>query len=258
MCTVFLVFNLMGNYIYAGSFGYQQMQMPQFILNPARDHYAGISKPCRTLQQARRSALDDACEQILSAMGAEYKLRFETTVSGEARKVARKLTDNLTVQAEWFLRDVENSIVRSAHSTDSGKHLFFVLVNYPRSKMEQMRKFSQGPHVSVKIIRRSKDKVLLRITESANVAVTFRQVRIITVGRLRLANFINLYVWKVQKTKRKSWLVDLDYAEIAQASRLVEIPLKNTWPRLLYSSRFTLQLRGRDQLGRLVKKTVEF
>ncbi len=60
----------------------QRIDMPEWVTHTPEDGFVGISRPCKSIDEARQQAIESALCQILQAMGAEYELKHESILSG--------------------------------------------------------------------------------------------------------------------------------------------------------------------------------
>jgi len=71
-----------------------------------QSHFAGISSPCRSIAEARRSAINDVVRQILGSIGAEYEHSYVDKVSGNVRgqgpQGAWLMSGFAVFLTEWF------------------------------------------------------------------------------------------------------------------------------------------------------------
>lgn len=227
-------------------------EVPQFVLKPPKHCYAGISKPSATLQEARRSAVSNAAEQILTSIGANYNLTLKDSTQGEIHALKRTLTDTLSVNAEWFLKDLENSIAQSTHALEAGKHIYYVLIHYPPEKIERMRKLTRGPQLTTKTVMQDRDRVIFEISETAGVTATINKIRVIIIQTLRCADFLNYYVAKLPKTKGGAKTVQIPPFTLRNSSKTISIKLHQQ-PTILYTQEIIIEIEGQTETGKPIR-----
>ena len=115
--VIFLVANLQGAY---------PLQIPFSLTNVPSGHFAGVSSPCLTLSEARKSAILDVVRQVLGSMGMLYGYMAKHHVKGNARgeSLQRNIEESLRGTAKGIVLGVEQNIVKSNWSKDgSGRFL---------------------------------------------------------------------------------------------------------------------------------------
>ena len=61
------------------------LQVPAFLVNVPEGHFAGVSEPCKSLAEARKSAIYDVARQVLGSIGGRYDHRFVFDSSGDPK-----------------------------------------------------------------------------------------------------------------------------------------------------------------------------
>lgn len=175
-----------------------KLQVPLFLANIPRGHFAGISIPCNTLSDARKSSIDDAARQILSAVSAEYTYQYLDRVSGSVRNPSRQVDDRLSKVAKGIVLGVEQGVVKSSWSKDaSGRYVYFILVMYPDKKISEMRRLSRGAKIIGTVVQNGNGGAEVCVTEVNGVAATLSSIDVNIRKVNRYAGFISHYIWKV-------------------------------------------------------------
>jgi hypothetical protein len=156
----------------------QRLNIPQWVTAVPENCFVGISKPCRSIEEARQHALNSAVTQILQAMGAEYSLSHKSKLSGNTNHSHHELKERLTYTARWFVRSVQQNIKKSDIQQINGKYVYFLLINFPSTKIERLRKLTIGPKVSARMIEKTSNKIVIEVRENNGVQVTFTDYQI--------------------------------------------------------------------------------
>ena len=143
-------------------------------------------------------------------------------------------------------------------------HVYFVLVRYPQSRIDEMRRFSKGAKVSASLVGIFESNALLKVSEANGVSVVLSSVEAKVRQVNQNAGLISKFVWKVSKGSDHKYCIALDKPiEICGASRDVSIPLKmseKTIKEYFLGSKFEwdVKLSGHDEIGREVVASVTF
>ena len=121
------------------------LEVPFFLVAVPKGHFAGVSEPCKSLVEARNRAIHDVARQVLGSMGSSYDHRFIVSISGNPNNPQKSINDNLSRIASGMVLGIESNIVKSSWQMDeSGKYIYFILVRYPQSLIEKMRRLTMG------------------------------------------------------------------------------------------------------------------
>ena len=112
----------------------QRIDMPEWVTHIPANSFVGISKPCESIKEARQQAIEAALCQILQAMGAEYELTQESTLSGDLHASNHALKERLAYTARWFIRSVHQNIKKSDFRQLQGKYVCPVLIDFPPAR----------------------------------------------------------------------------------------------------------------------------
>ena len=127
--------------------------LPDYVTQTPKGHFVGISEPGITIQSARMSAFNNAMEQIIRNMGATYNLSYRDRTYGRVADIKRDVEINLTIMAEWFIREVEQNMVRSDIVVSKERnYTFFTLIHFPDAKIEKMKKLTLGPKIAARVL----------------------------------------------------------------------------------------------------------
>ena len=93
------------------------LQVPSFLSITPAGHFAGVSAPCPTLSDARKSAIFDVVWQVLGSIGVSYEYGSKHYVKGNVRGEGPQRTDeeNLSGTAKGIVLGVERNIVRETN-----------------------------------------------------------------------------------------------------------------------------------------------
>jgi hypothetical protein len=240
------------------------MMVPRYVRQVPPEHFAGVSAPCKSLAEARRSAVDDVVRQILSAVNVRYDHQYQDWISGSARNPHRKVNDQLSKVAKGVVLGVEQNIVNSDWiKNGSDRYIFFILVRYPDKLIAEMRRLSKGAKVVASVSRYSGNELVLDVVEINGVEVVLSSADITVKKVNRFAAFISYYIWKVPKGSKGKFTKAIGPARVCGNSSKVRLKVSGTEKQMcdyLLGSEVSAMavLRGHDEIGRLVHVRVEF
>jgi len=246
--------------------GFVEFEIPAFVMSVPQGHFAGISSPCRSIAEARRSAVSDVVRQVLGSIGALYEHSYVDKVSGNVRGqgLKRVVNERLRGVSRGVVLGVEQRIVESSWFWDSsGKYHYFVLVRYPDTMIREMRRLSKGAKVVVSVVSVSGGDAVLRVSETNGVSVVMSSADVKVNKKYRFSKFISFCVWRVPEGSVHRVSVTLDPVKICGGSRKVRLPLsgcdKDFLDYLLGAKLERLAvLKGHDELGRTVSAQLVF
>ena len=239
------------------------LQAPPFFLNVPKGHFAGVSKPCNTLLEARKSANSDVVRQILGSIGVKYDHKIVDRVSGNVRSIKRVVDDRLSGIAHGVVLGVEKNVVKSFWTTEKrGRYVNFILIRYPDNLIKEMRRLSRGPSVVASFVGWSGKKAVVRVTEANGIGVTFTSADVLIRKINRFANAISLFVIRVPAQSSKRFKVVFDPVTVCSSSKNVKLRLsgQSSVSDYLLGAKLerTVELSGHDELGRSVVVKVDF
>jgi hypothetical protein len=233
--------------------------LPSFVCSVPSGHFAGISEPCASIAEARRGATIDVVRQILGSVGITYNYRSVHDVSGDPRIPQRSIDDYLSGTGGGLVEGVSENIVRNVVDVRSGRYVCYMLVRYPRSLIERVRRLSKGAHV-VLSAERVDGGIRLRITETNDVAVTFASLSVTVSKRNRFAQTISYYIWKVPAGSSQAYEVAFNPVTVRSGSASLRLPLDlscSVGDFFLGSDvTVSVQLRGVDEVGRVFQASL--
>ena len=240
-----------------------QQRLPDYVRSVPKGHFVGVSSPSRSIRKARMSSINNAMEQIIRAMGATYSLTYHDRTYGKVDTINREIEDDLRIVAKWFVKAVEQSIVRSDCVTaPNGFHTFFTLIYFPDERIKEMRKLTRGPKVMARIVSINGNTATIEMAETNGVGVTVYEYEICFLRSYKRAEFVSYYIWKVNKSKQLSYTKTLrSPVRLYESSQHIAIPLPahsmSIGEYLLGTSQsLTIRLQGIDEIGREVVKTI--
>jgi len=237
----------------------EPIDMPEWATDTPRNCFVGISRPCRLMAEAREQAYDSALSQILQAMGAQYTLRHVALLSGDSMHPHHSINEQLTYNARWFLRSIQENIRRvMIRQAQQGSYVCFILIHLLPEKMERLRRLSIGPRLTARVVKKQRDRVVLEVSESNGVSVTISSVKATTRVRLRYADVINYYVCRAQKEKVERHVVHIRPFSLCNSSKITYLTLTSLNPGLFYSKKTVLELKGTDEIGRPTTVSIRF
>lgn len=241
-----------------------RLQVPEWVKVVPAGQFAGVSSPAPDLASARKSAVSDVVRQILGSVGVAYRHSYENRVSGDPRRPVQTVSDSLSGVAHGLVLDVERCIVESSHDRDRfGRYVAFVLVSYPPSKIENVRRLSRGAKVTVTVIRQKGSGVRIRVSEAHGVAVTLSSAYIRVVQRNRFAKFISFFVWKVPKGSEKRISLPVGPVRVCGSTADFSLDLRRSGLGMgdyLLGAQvaYLARISGHDEVGRVVEAKVRF
>lgn len=237
--------------------------IPKWVTRIPENHFVGISTVRRSIEEARQGALDSAIAQILQAMGAEYTLTHASTLTGDENHAHHDLNEKLTYSAKWFIRSVQKTIKESSIQPVKGGYVCFVLLDFPPVKIKRFRKLTIGSKIGARVLKVTKEGVLIEVRENNDVRVTFTDYQIETSTENRHADLITLFAWKVPKGSHKNIEGILDQKiSVKNNSQNFLIPkpaVGSTVKNLILGAETHLKviLHGYDEMGRQVSLSVK-
>jgi len=239
------------------------LQSPSFFLDVPKDHFAGVSKPCNSMYEARKSANSDVVRQILGSIGVSYDHRLVDRVSGNVRGLKRVVDDRLSGIAHGIVLDVEKNVVKSFWTTDkSGRVVNFILVRYPENLINEMRRLSRGSSVAASFAGWSDNKAVVCLTETNGVGVTFTSADVHVRKQNRFAKAISLFVFRVPTESSKHSSIGLNPVTVCSSSKNVRLKIfdRGSVSDYLLGAKFerTVELSGHDEVGRDVNVKIKF
>ena len=172
------------------------LQVPSFLIKVPEGHFAGVSEPCKSLAEARRSAIYDVTRQVLGSIGSRYDHQFVFEFSGNLKNPKKTMQDNLFRSASGIVLGVEQNIIKSIWQMDqSDRYIFFILVHYPDSLIAKMRNLSLGSKILATFVGVSGDDTFIRVTEvnGVSVVLTSADVKVCKQNRFAEDDFIFYY-----------------------------------------------------------------
>jgi hypothetical protein len=243
-----------------------ELKVPSFITNVPPGHFSGVSSPMQSFVKARRSAVYDVVRQILGSVNAQYAHQYADRVSGKVRMNVpeRMIDDRLSIFASGVVLGVERNIIKSSWYRDrTGQYICFILVNYPKKLIANMRQLTKGAKVVASVISNSGNDIKLKITEVNNVSVVISSAKV-TVRKInRFSRAISFFIWHVPAESKNSFSVAINPVKMCGRSVQINLPInkckKNLKDFLLGATiKLSVVLKGNDELGRKVSARAVF
>jgi len=234
----------------------RRMDIPEWATRIPVNCFVGISRPCESIEDARQQAIESALCQILQAMGAEYELTHESTLSGNLHVSNHALKERLSYTAKWFVRSIHQNIKKSEILRILDKHVCFVLIEFPPARIDRLRKLTIGPRVGARIVERRPGGFVIEVRENNDVGVCLTDYRMMMTTRNRHANIITLFAWKVPDSAIQEFSGVFDHKIILkEKAETLNIPLPSpdaSLKSLILGSetRIDIVLQGHDETGR--------
>jgi len=239
------------------------LQVPSFLVNVPEGHFAAVSEPCKSLAEARKSAIYDVARQILGSIGSRYDHRFVFESSGNPKNPQNSIQDNLLRTASGVVLGVEQNIVKSAWQTEqSDRYIFYILVHYPDSLIAKMRNLSLGSELLATLVGVSENNVFIRVNEVNGVSVVLTSADIKIRKQNRFAKTISIFIIQVPEEFHEKYRVELDPVRVCASSQNVRLRLpeeKSISDYLLGAKiEYKIELKGYDEIGRPVEVHLVF
>jgi hypothetical protein len=242
------------------------LQVPSFMATVPAGHFTGVSAPCPTLSEARKSAIFDVVRQVLGSIGVSYGYGSKHYVKGNVRgkRPLRTIEESLNGSAKGIVRGVERNIVKSTWSKDvSGRFVYFVLVRYPEKMIAEMRRLSKGARLlAAGLPDPNTGGINIKVSEVNGVSVVLTSADIMIRQYNRFSKPISLFLWKVPSSIEHRSSIPLDPVKICGNSANIQLPIsdlqKSLTDYLLGSSlKVVAILNGYDEIGRPVSVKIE-
>ena len=260
-CYILLVL-IWGAFCYAG--GPSRFSVPSFVTHVPSGHFAGVSAPCRSISEARKSAVDDVVRQVLSAVNVRYDHRYSDRVYGSVRNPRRSVDDLLRKVSRGVVLGIERNIIKSSWCLDgSGRHVYFILIRYPEKLIASMRRLSMGAKVVASVVSDSSDFAKVRVTEVNGVSAVLSSADVIVRKRNQFAKLISYYVVHVSKGSEQRMTVAVDPVWVCGSSNDIRLPIYGSTKKFsdyLLGAKIerVVVLKGHDEIGRKVSVKVVF
>ena len=240
----------------------QSVQLPTWVTNTPEDCFVGISRPCQSIEEARQQAIDSAISQVLQAMGADYNLTHKSLISAGSSHVQHDLEERLVYTSNWFVNAVQQGIEESEIQQIQDKHVCFILVRLPESKIEWFRKMTVGPNLAARMVENGSDEIVIEVRETSGVSATLTDYRISITSNNRHAGLITMFAWKVPESSTENFEGAIGRScSLKSDSQTISIPCaspdKDIGALVLGTERrVNIVLRGHDEIGRPVSLPV--
>ncbi len=240
----------------------EQLDIPPWAIHIPEHSFVGISQPCSSSEEARQQSLDSAIGQILQAMGAEYHLSHESTLTGDLNQSRHELKEKLSYTARWLLNSVQQNIKQYAFRNTGNGQVCFVLVRMTPGDLEKLKQLSIGAKVSARLIGISGGQASIEVSETNGVGVTITEYHLTAAITNNHARLITLFLWKVPETATASYEGALpNRLSLNKSAGRTVIPLSNGGGSLksfLMGSRedISITMTGYDEIGRSVAASV--
>jgi hypothetical protein len=235
-------------------------RLPPYVKNIPKDHFLGISTPMPSLAEARFSAINDAKRQILKAMGSNYLHAYVDHSSGDvvSGKIKRTVDDVLINNSRGYLLQIEDNIVNGQWLRDeSGNYICFILIRCSGKLMHDMKRLSRGALVTGRVIEFDANQVVLDLTESNGVCVTFLKATVSITHLHNWAKTVTLFIWRVEEETEVAYEISIHPLSVCAQKKQITINLgEQVGPQPLFSSLSSSTLKaalyGFDEVGRPV------
>jgi hypothetical protein len=240
------------------------LEVPSYLTDVPTGNFAGVSTPSNSLAEARQSAIGDVVRLILGSIGVKYNHHYLDEVYGNVRNPRRVINDSLSGTAHGIVFDVEKNIVKSNWSIDaSGKYVYFILVFYPKKKIQEMRRLSKGAKIIATVVSENEKHIELKVSELNGVSVVILSAEITIIKKNRFAKAITLFFWHVPSELEYKISLPITPLKLCSNSKQFRLSMdksrKNFGDYFLGAKlRRVAVLSGHDEIGRLITVEAEF
>ncbi|MFH0961050.1 MAG: hypothetical protein V1897_20390, partial [Pseudomonadota bacterium] len=174
-----------------------------------------------------------------------------------------QLKEKLTYTASWFIRSIQQSIVKSEMYRDNHQYVYFVLVHFPPPKIHKLRKLTIGPKVSARIFEKRHDNMTIEATEANGIGVILTDYGMKIIKKNRHAGLITLFAWKVPKgSSREFESVISNTIRLQGNSKTFNISFAAMDSRIRQlilgtETQIEMKLQGYDEIGRNLSIAVQ-
>ena len=242
----------------------EPVRIPSWVTHPPKNSFIGISPTGKSIEIARRQAMNSSVGQILQAMGAEYSLSHVTVSSGNLNHSKHELKERLRYTSKWFLRSIQQKIRECVFIKKQRGYICFILIRLSPSELGILRKLTIGSKVTARIVKNSGARVHIEIKELNGVSVTLTDFKITTKTINHHARMITLFAWKIPegRTEINRGILDKSlYLKKTSGITTINFPLKRySFKSLILGSKINMEivLLGHDEIGRPVSVPVRF
>jgi hypothetical protein len=238
------------------------IEVPFFAQNAPEGHFIGVSDPAESIAKARRIATMDVVRQILDSIGVTYNHKSKHKVFGSPKNPKREFDDFLSGTSKGLVLGVSERIVKSSVVHDeNGQYVSFILVDYPESLIDEMRRLSLGAGVSASVIQVSKGSVKIRVSEINGVMVNITSAHVHIITSNRFAKKISYFIMHVPNGSSEDYRASIPPVVVCKSSEDIMLPLKSKgigYFLLGAKVSHTVVFSGTDEVGRDVQARVEF
>jgi hypothetical protein len=225
-----------------------------------KDHFLGISEPCRNLHGARKQAIHDIASQVLRSIGASYSLESSSSVTGSDKQVVYNLSEKFQYSASGFIHEIERRVVDEKFEKTAAGIVYRMLVHFTPAEIETMRRLSLGAKVHAVWLADN----LVEIRELNGVPVTLSEYTIQLDSRNAHAGFLSYYVVKVpagdSTVYRHAFQTPLNLRSGVVKRVRLKMPDQNKtgFQELVLGTRKSMKvtLNGTDSVGRSIQAVV--
>lgn len=234
----------------------QMLRIPPWVTHTPEHGFVGISGCCQTIEEARQQAIHSAIAQIVQTMGAEYSLRHESRLEGNASHGQHELNERLVYTARWFVRAANENITQMDIQDLKGKYVCFLLVRFPPERIDKLRRLTIGPRAGARIVRLTNKQVHVDVWENNGVALSLSGFEMELIRRNQHARIITTFLWKIPDRDIRKIRGVLEKKIVVKNSKTTfSIPCpppEQNIKSLLYGSELQLKivLYGCDEVGR--------
>ena len=213
---------------------------------------------------ARDKALREVLCQVLRSVGAQYSLKFDSSVVMKngtgGDRVSRRVSEKFHYSSSAFLSEIEKNIVSSSYRRGvSGGFMYRILVYFPPRLIERARRLSLGAKVVARVVGGG----VIEVREVNGVKVMLNEYSVRIDERNRHAGFLNYYVMSVSgggsRTFKRAFsdVVVLVGGQVKRVKVMVPTSRVGLKGLVLGTTRSVMvSILGTDEVGRVVRVQV--
>ena len=125
------------------------------------DTFIGIAENTSSLEDCRRQAIVSAAEQIALNISTDIQVKYRKTTKSRNSYIDRSVEDSYNHLSEVILGDVISNTEKVGFKKSWGSYSCYIVVRYPRNKIEKLRKEARSINELRRRIRREEQKKFL-------------------------------------------------------------------------------------------------
>lgn len=125
------------------------------------DTFIGIAENTSSLEDCRRKAIVSAAEQIALNVSTDIQVKYQKTTRLRLDSISRTVEDSYKHLSEIILGDVVSNTEKVSFKKRFRSYSCYIVVRYPRSRIEKLRKEARSINELRRRIRREEQEKFL-------------------------------------------------------------------------------------------------